>query len=187
MPEYFGPTPRRGVACGDGRDGQRPLDGQVGIAVDNRYVLDGVVRPVDPVANVRGRRERLKPVQEAGRNIEVPKVVVVEAKGFCLPKGGRVSPNVHQDIVDRSARAPHQLRLATSRASVHTPDHAFGRAGLGILNERRRSARLADVLIEDRGIERSGEKAPLVTEGLRNENEHSCKRCRFDAHGEMVS
>ena len=50
---------------------------------------DGIVRAIDPIADIGGRGQRLKPVQEPRRHVQMPKVVVVEKKCLLLAEGRR--------------------------------------------------------------------------------------------------
>ena len=56
---------------------------------------------IDPIAHVGGRGQRLEAVQEARRNVQVPKVVVVEQKCLLLAEGRRVPSNVDQNVAAR--------------------------------------------------------------------------------------
>ena len=101
----------------------------------DREVLGGVVRTVDAVADVGDLGERLESVQEAGRHVQVPEVVVVEQKSLLSAEGRRSSPDVDQYVVHRAVRAAHQFRLAAAAPSVHAADHTLRRPGLRVLQE----------------------------------------------------
>jgi hypothetical protein len=69
---------------------------------------------------------------------------------------------------------------------VHAANDSLGRTGLGVLDERRRETRRAEVIVEDIGIEGAGEQAAVVAERLRQQNEDVGKVCPFNAHEEML-
>src|ERR1700754_3989219 len=112
MSEKIRPASRRGIAGGDGRHRQWPVDRQIRIAVSDTDILRGVVRTIDPVAHVGRRGDSLKPVQETRRHVEMTKVLVVEQECLLMPEGRRAPSNVDEHIVYRTVGAPNQLRLA---------------------------------------------------------------------------
>ena len=80
MCEEGSPASGTRVAGGDHGDRQRPVDRKIWVVVRDAQVLGGVVRTIDPIAHVGGGGQRLEAVQEARRNVEMSKVVVVEQK-----------------------------------------------------------------------------------------------------------
>jgi len=145
------------------------------------------MRPIDPVAHVRGGGQRLKTVQKAGGNIEMAKVFVVKHECLFASERGRLCADVDQDVVHGTVGTTHQLRLAATPAPVHAADHALPGPGLGILDESRRSAGAFQVVVEDLRIESAGEQSAVVVEWLRGENENVHQGGRFDKHKTMLS
>lgn len=184
--EQFPPAPGACVPLGHDRHRQRPFDRQIGIVVGDSKVFPGIVRPVDPVADVRGRRQSLEAVEESRRNVEVPELLVVEPERLLGPERRGIGPHIDQHIVDRAVGTSHELRLPGSGTSVHPPDNTTGRTRLGILNERCGRSRPAEVLVEDRGVERPGEQSAVVTGRLRYKNQDIGQVRLLDAHEEIV-
>lgn len=187
--EQLLPTPGVCIARGNHRHRQRPSDRKIGVVVGDGEVGLGIVRPVDPVADVRRRRQRLEAVQEPPRrNVQVTELVVVEHECPLRPESRRSRPDIDEHVVDGAVRAPHQLRLPpVARSSVHTPPYdTTDGTGLGILNERCGRTRSAEVFVEDRGIERAGEEPAVVPGRLRYKNQDIGQVRLLDAHEEIV-
>ena len=187
MRDQFSPATGARVARRDNRDRQRPIDRKVSVVVRDTQILGGIMRTIDSIAHVGSRGKRLEAMQEAGRNVEMPKVVVVEKECLLLTEGRRIPSDVDQHVVHGTVGAAHQLRLAAPRASVHAADDSPRRTGLGVLNERCRDARPAEVVVENVRVEGAGEQAAIVAERLRDQEENVCEICRFDAHRVMVT
>lgn len=145
------------------------------------------MRAVDPIAHVRSRRQRLEAVQKAGRNVQMAKVVVVEQEWLLHAEGRRGFSDVDQHIVHGTVGTPNQLRLAAPGASVHAANDSLQRTGLGVLNERRGSSRLADVEVENVRVKGPREQAAVVAERLRDQDENVREVCPFNAHLVMLS
>src|SRR3954466_15531263 len=94
MREQFPPALRARVAGGDHRNRQRPFDRQVGIVVGNLQVLTIGVRSIDAMADVGGGPKRLHAGQEAGWDVQVKEVVVVEAECLLHTEGRRIPADV---------------------------------------------------------------------------------------------
>src|SRR5262249_11712218 len=137
-------------------------------------------------ANVGSRAQRLEAVQEARRNVQMPKIFVVEQECLLLGESGRVPSNINEHVVYGAVGAADKLRLAAPRASVHASDYPLRRTGLGVLHERSRGSRRAEVVIKDVRVEGPREQAAVVAERLRDEDEHVRERGLFDAHVEML-
>jgi len=187
MREQFSPTAGIGVAGRYRRNRQWPIDREIGVIVRDGQVLGGVMGTIDAIADIGGRGECLKAMQETGWDVEVPKGVVVEKE--CLPSAeGRRSPtDVDQHVMHRSVRATYQFGFATPGASVHAADNALCRTGLGILHERRRGTRRREVFVEDLSVKCPGKQSAVVPERFWNEDENICEFRSFDAHREMLS
>lgn len=142
---------------------------------------------INPVADVGRRGQRLKPVQKSWRDVEMAKVIVVEPKRLLSPECRRILADVDQYVVHGAVSASHQLRFASAGASVHAPDHALPRTGLRILDEGRRTARPAEMFVEDIGVESAGEEPTIVTKGLRGEDQNVDEVSLFDKHQVMLS
>ena len=186
MREQFNPAAGTCVAGGDDRDRQGPVNRKVWVVVGDAQVLGGIMRTIDPIANIGSRGQRLEAMQEARRNIEMPKGVVVEQKCLQLTKRRRIPPNVDHHVVNGAVGAADQLRLAAPRAPVHSADSSLHRARLGVLNERRRGSRPAEVVVENVDVEGPGEQSAVVVERLRNEDENVRKIRFLDAHRAML-
>ena len=70
------------------------------------------MRTIDPIAHIGSRGQRLEAVQEAGRHVQMPKVVVVEQE--CLLLGRRSATSLRMST-STSCTAP--LAQRTSFAS----------------------------------------------------------------------
>jgi hypothetical protein len=145
------------------------------------------MRTIDPVADIGGRRQRLEPMQETGWHVQMTKVVVVEQKRFLLAECWRVPSNVDQHVMHGTVGAADQLRLARARTAVHAANDSLGRTGLGVLDERRRETRRAEVIVKDVRVEGPGEQAAVVPERLRDQDENVREACPFNAPLEMLS
>ena len=145
------------------------------------------MRPIDPVAHVRGGGQRLKSMQNAGGYVEMAKVFVVEHESLLLSECRRFSADVDQHVVHGTVGTTDQLGFTAAGAPVHATDHALPGPGLGILDECRGSARAFQVVVEDLRIERAGEQAAVVVERVRCENENVHQRRGFDTHKTMLS
>jgi len=170
LADQLAPAARRAVTRRNDRWRNRPRDPEVGIVERDREILVRVVRAIDPVADIGGRRQGLKAVQKSPRHVEVKKVGVVELDRHLLAESRRIRPDVDDDIMDRAVGAADEFGLTAARPAMHATDCALHRTGLGILEERRAGARRAEVVVEDLGVERSGEEPALVEERLRDEH-----------------
>lgn len=126
-------------------------------------------------------------MKKTGGHIQMSKILVIKQECLLAAKGGGVRADVHQDVVHGAVGAAHELGFASSRTAVHAPDDSLRRTGLGVLNERRRNPGSTEVVVEDVGVERSGEQSTLVAERLRDEDQHTGEVCSFDTHMEMLS
>lgn len=142
---------------------------------------------VDPVADVGGGSQRLKTMKEPGGHEQMPKFLVVEQEYLLAAEGGGARADVDQDVVHGTVGATHQLGFASSGSTVHAPDDALRRTRLGVLDEGRRNPGFPEKLVEDLGVECPGEQSTLVTERLRDEDQHVGEICSFDTHMEMLS
>ena len=186
MREQFNPAAGTCVAGGDDRDRQGPVNRKVWVVVGDGQVLGGIMRTIDPIANIGSRGQRLEAMQEARRNIEMPKGVVVEQKCLQLAEGRRILSDVDQHVVHGAVGAADQLRLPAPRAPVHAADSSLHRARLGVLNERRRGPWPAEVVVENVRVEGPSEQSAVVVERLRGEDENVRKVRFLDAHRVML-
>jgi hypothetical protein len=176
------PAPGGPVPLADRRDRQRPRDGQLGIVVAHRQVLGRIVCPVDPVTDVGLFGERLEPVQQTWRYVEVVEGDVVQPEGLVPAEGGRLGPGVDQHVEHRAARAADQLGLAGTGAAVHSPDSAPPRPRLTVLDE------LGQAVLGGRGqVERPGEEPAIVVVRCRAEHEHSRQRRLMSLHPAILA
>ncbi len=187
MTDEICPAARAGVAGGDRGYGQRPWDSEIGVVVHNTQVFGGVVGPVDAVTHICGCAERLKPVEESRRNVEVPIVDVVEDECLHSSPGGRLPSDIDQDVEDRAVGATHQLGFASPRTPVETANDALRRTRLRILYERRRQARPTEMVFEDFRVECPGEQAAFVAERRRAEEQNSVEFSFVDTHELMLT
>lgn len=180
------PTRRAGVAGRHQSQRQGPPDGEVGIVVRDPDVLARFVRTIDAIADVRGRGERLKSVQEPRRDVKMSKVVVIQQKCLLTAEGRRTLSDVDEHVVNRAMSAANQLRLAASCSAMHSADHALDGPRLRVLDECGGDARRADEVIEHPGIECSSKQPPLVTERFRCQQRDAGEVGLLDAHGVML-
>ena len=107
-------------------------------AVVSRTETSSVGRAaIDPVTHVRDVAEYLEAMQQTRRDEQVPEPFVIETKRLVSTKGRRACATVNNDIQDRAVRAPYELGLAATQASMQSPDDSAVGARLGILSERR--------------------------------------------------
>lgn len=149
-------------------------------------VLSRVVRAIDPIADVGGRRQRLEPMEKAGRNVEVSKVLVVEHERRLCAESGRIRSNVHENIEHGAIRTSDELCLADSRAAMHSANRALARSGLRILDKTRRCASLADIGIEEICVKGPSEEATIIMERLWGEDQHVGQFGYVDLHLRIV-
>ena len=187
MAEQAGPAAGTRIAGGDHRYRKRPRYCQVRVVVRHGQVLGRVMRSIDPVAHIGNRAERLKAMQEPGRDVQVPKLAVVEEKGLLPAEGRRVPTDVDQDIMDSAVGAAHQLGFATPSTAVHAADDSHLGTGLGVLDERSGATRRANVVIEDIRVERPREQSTFVAEWLGDEGENISEGSLFNTHMEMLT
>jgi hypothetical protein len=57
------------------------------------------MRTIDPIAHIGGRGDRLESVRKAGRNVQMPEVVVVDRKCLLPTEGGGCPLTVDEHIV----------------------------------------------------------------------------------------
>lgn len=186
MREQFGPTACGGVPCGHFRYRQRPVDGKVGVFVDDAEVFVRVVGPVDSVADICAWGEGLKPVQKTRRHVQVSEVFIVEPKCLLPAESRGSSSDVDENIVHGAVGTANKFCLAPSRTAVHASDHALRGTGLRVLNERRRRSCGADIRVEYVGVERAREQTAVVAERLGDKDQHVSKVRLLDVHGEML-
>ena len=187
MPKKLHPTSCPGVTGGYSRDRERPVDREIQVVVCDGQVLGRIVRTIDPITHIGSRGQRLEAMQEPGRHVQMPKVVVVEKKCSLLAECRRIPSNVDEHVVNGTVGAADQLRLSAPRAPVHAADYAPDRTGLGVLDERSRDARCAEVVVEKVRVEGPGEQATVIAERLRDQDENVRKVGRFDTHMAMLS
>jgi hypothetical protein len=130
------------------------------------------VRAIDPVAHVSDVTEHLEAMQQAGRDEQVPKLLVIETKRLVSTEGRRTWTSVNNDIQDRAARASYKLGLAATHASMQSPDDSAVGARLGVLSKRRAVNAMRR---GDGDIERSRKEATLIVMRLRDEDQHAVK------------
>lgn len=186
MVDQLTPVSGGTVACRDRRRRQRPRDGEIGVIECDGQIFTRVVCAVDAVTNIGGRRDGLKAMQKPLRHIEVQEIGVIEPDAQLMAEGRGVRPDVDDDIVYRSVRASDEFGFARSRPAVHSADGSLHRPGLRILHKRRAETGRAEVVIEDVGIEGSGEQAAVVGERLGNENDDAGNSGLSDPHGAML-
>src|SRR5262245_39574013 len=110
MCKQLGPASGARIAGGNRRDRQRPVDREVRVVVRDGQVRGGIVRAIDPIANVGSRAQRLEAVQEARRNVQMPKIFVVEQECLLLAESGRVPSNINEHVVYGAVGAADKLR-----------------------------------------------------------------------------
>lgn len=186
MADQLAPAPRGAVTRRDSRRRKRPLYGEVGVVERDGQIFARVVRTIDAIADIGGRREGLKAMQKPLRHIEVQKFGVVEPDAQLMTEGRRVRPDVDDDVVYRSVRASDEFGFALSRPAVHPADGPLHRPGLRVLQEGRAQAGSAEIFIEDVGIEGSGEQAAFVGERLGDEDDDAGDSGLSDPHGAML-
>ncbi len=76
--EQILPAACSGIALGDRTDRLWPRDPEIGVERGDANVLLGSMRPIDAVADVGDRCQRLEAVKESGRDVEMTKVDVVQ-------------------------------------------------------------------------------------------------------------
>lgn len=186
LADHIAPAARGSVSCRDGGGSNRPGYGEIGVVEGDGEVFARVVRAVDPVADVGGRRQGLEAVQEAARHVQMAKIPVVEPNRHLIAEGRRVGPNVDHDVMHGAVGAPNQLGFTMSRAAVHAANGSLHRARLGILDERRAESGRTMVVVEHLRVERAGEEAAVVEERRRDEYQEAGDAGLPDLHEAML-
>jgi hypothetical protein len=75
------------------------------------------MRTIDPIAQIGGRLYRLESVRKAGRDVEMPEVVVVDRKCLLPTEGGGCPLTVDEHIV-HDVGATDQLGLVERLGAV---------------------------------------------------------------------
>lgn len=187
MPEQISPCSSRAITGGDDRRFLGPRNRQIDIVEPDADILRWIVRPIDAVARVRCRRDRLESMQESGWDVKVTEVDVVEHDAELTTERRRGGPDINEDVVYGTVGAANEFRLARTRSAMHPADHTLPRPRLRILHERGGSAGTVEVFVEEICVKRSGEKAAVVPKRLRCHQEDVGQLCGFDAHVAMVA
>lgn len=185
--EKCGPTSRTCVSGRDARHWQRPVNAEIRIVVRNGEVFGGIVGAIDSIADVGRSGQRLEAMKKPRGYVEVSEILVIQSKCLTMTESGRILADIDQDVVHGTVCAAHQLGLPASGASVHAANDTLRRAGLGVLDERSRESRPAEMVVENLSVERPGEQSTLVVERVRDEDQHVHEAGFFDTHMEMLS
>ena len=89
----------------------------------------------------------------------------VSSKPSHWPNVGEPTPQVHDDVVDRAARAAHELRRAVADLEVHAAHDPVARAGVVVLHHLLGDPELG----EHRSAVGLAEEAALVAEDARRD------------------
>src|SRR3954451_12333488 len=114
-------------------DWPRPLDRDVWIVVrDAAFEIVVVVARllVDDVGHVAHDAEAMR---EPDRAVDDVEILVAELEALPLPVARRALAQVHDDVVDRAARAAHELRGAGADLEMHPANDVRGRARVIVL------------------------------------------------------
>jgi hypothetical protein len=178
------PGASRGITVANGGNPERPADRQLRVVVAHGEVLCGIVRTVDPVADVRHVAQRLEAVKQTWGNIQVPELFVVQPEGLVLAKRGRVESRIDQHVMDGATGAADKLGLAPSVPKMHAADDSLTGPRLRVLHEGRR---VQAVRGGDLSVEGSGEETAAVVMRRRHENQDAIERRATHLHRAIVA
>lgn len=183
MLEQLNPTSRTGVASRHRGHRLRPHDPQVRVREGHGDVRAGLMRTVDPVANVGSGSQGLESMQKSGRNVKMAKLFVIEQESPVLAEGRRGPADINDDVVNGTVRTPDQFGLTQARTAMQAADHTLRRTGLRILDECGRCACLADEFVEQCNVKGSGEQTAGVMNRIRHENGDTSEVGLLNSHG----
>ena len=83
------------------------------------------VKLVDPVDDVRDPSQRLEPMKEPARNVDLGTDLIVEHEGHHLTEGRRSRPGVDDHVEHRAIGAADQLRLTSAGSTVQAAAYAL--------------------------------------------------------------
>ena len=125
----------RGVAGGEQRLGDPPLDADVGVVPGDARLGRRVVEAREQVGDVGRLAEDGEAVAEADRHVELAVALVVEDVALPLPEGRRAPAQVDGDVEDLAPGAADQLRLAGLGLEVDPPQRRPRGARVVVLDE----------------------------------------------------
>ena len=83
------------------------------------------VKLVDPVDDIGNPSQRLEPVEEPARNVDLGADLIVEHEGHDPAEGRRARPSVDDHIEHRAIGAADQLRFASAGSTVQSAAYAL--------------------------------------------------------------
>ena len=83
------------------------------------------VELIDPVDDIGDPGQRLKPVQEPARNVDLGADLIVEQEGHDPTEGRRSRPSVDDYVEHGAIGAADQLRLTSPRSTVQSAAYAL--------------------------------------------------------------
>ena len=130
-----------------------------GVVETNGDVLRGIMGSVDAIGDIRDVCESLESVGASVGDVQRHLPVPLEFEALPVPIGGRVWPQVDDDVVDRPVGASHQLCLPGATSDVKTPHHTLDGPRDAVLSER---VRIYSRVAGNLGIEGSAEEPSFV-------------------------
>ena len=113
------------ISCTHDRYGRRPWNGQVRIVMSYGHIAVRSVKLVDPVDDIGDPGQRLEPVQESARNVDLGADLIVEQEGHDLAECRRAWPGIDNHIEHGAIGAANQLRLARPGSTVQSAAYAL--------------------------------------------------------------
>jgi len=173
--------PKTPVPLGQDRTvGVRPGNRQIRIVPAQAVVGCRRIGDRDQVEDLGRVRQRLEPVREADRNIELPTPGRIEFDPMPVPEGRRAGADIDDDIEDGAGGHPHQLGLAVRRPlQMQAAQGAFAPIeGVADLVEMRVQPGGGEGL----GAEQAAKLAALVAGRFRRDQHRAGKRRLFEDH-----
>ena len=158
-----------------------PLDAERRVVPAYACGRFGDERGRDQVEDVGVRDERLESVSAAFRHVERLPVSLVEANAVPAEVRRRTEPQVEDDVEDRAADTPHELRLLVRGSlEMHAAESSRpGRAGDARLGEIRRQAGGGELV----RVPDPGEEPALVLVALELDDDCAGNRGLVEPHG----
>jgi len=113
------------IAGAHDRRRRRPWDCELRIVVSYRHITVGSVKFIDSVNDIGNCSQRLEPMEEPARNVDLGADLIVEHKGHNLAEGRRAWPGIDDNIEHRAVGAANQLRLSRAGSTVQSAAYAL--------------------------------------------------------------
>jgi hypothetical protein len=83
------------------------------------------VKLIDAVNDIGNLSQRLEPVEEPARNVDLGAVLIIEQEGHDLAEARRARPGIDHHIENGTIGAANQLRLTCPGSTVQSATYAL--------------------------------------------------------------